>query len=335
MKTGEPVEFVAVILKDSRQWAVADADGRFTIGNVYPGENVISASCLGYVPVEKNITVRGDITGYEIFMDEDNLMLESVVVTAQDNGNSATTSRIVDRTALDHVQMLNVTDIAGLLPGGTTSNPALTSAHRFEIRSGGAAESGNPTFSTAVEVDGVRLSNNASFGDAAGVTTNNIASSNVESVEVISGVASVEYGDMSSGIVKINTRKGVTPYMVTLSTNPRTKQVSLSKGFSLGESRSGASAGVLNTSLEYTRAISSQMSPYSSYDRKQLSLTYSNTFSRGALAQTPLRLSASLTGNLGGYDTKADPDTFLDTYTRQRDNVYRGGVTLGWLLSKP
>ena len=334
-KTGEPVEFVAVILKDSRQWAVADADGRFTIGNVYPGENVISASCLGYVPVEKNITVRGDITGYEIFMDEDNLMLESVVVTAQDNGNSATTSRIVDRTALDHVQMLNVTDIAGLLPGGTTSNPSLTSAHRFEIRSGGAAESGNPTFSTAVEVDGVRLSNNASFGDAAGVTTNNIASSNVESVEVISGVASVEYGDMSSGIVKINTRKGVTPYMVTLSTNPRTKQVSLSKGFSLGESRSGASAGVLNTSLEYTRAISSQMSPYSSYDRKQLSLTYSNTFSRAALAQTPLRLSASLTGNLGGYDTKADPDTFLDTYTRQRDNVYRGGVTLGWLLSKP
>ena len=75
MKTGEPVEFVAVILKDSRQWAVADADGRFTIGNVYPGENVISASCLGYVPVEKNITVRGDITGYEIFMDEDNLVL--------------------------------------------------------------------------------------------------------------------------------------------------------------------------------------------------------------------------------------------------------------------
>ena len=51
-----------------------------------------------------------------------------------------------------------------------------------------------------------------------------------------------------------------------------------------------------------------------------------------ATSTTPraaMRLSASLTGNLGGYDTKADPDTFLDTYTRQRDNVYRGGVTLG------
>lgn len=334
-RTGEPVEFAAVIMKNSQQWAVADSRGNFHIGNVYPGRDVISASCLGFVTAEAEISVSGDIEGYEIYLDEDNLTLESVVVTAQENENSATTSRIIDRTALDHVQMLNVTDISGLLPGGSTSNPSLTSSQRFSIRSGGSSESGNPTFGTAVEVDGVRLSSNASFGDAAGVTTNNIASSNVESVEVISGVASVEYGDMSSGVVKVNTRKGVTPYIVTMSSNPRTKQVSASKGFNLGESRKGASRGVLNSSLEYTRAISNQMSPYTSYDRKQLSLTYSNTFSRGLLAELPLRLSAGFTGNIGGYDTKADPDTFLDTYTRQRDNIYRGNLTLDWLLSKP
>lgn len=334
-KTGEPVGYAAVMLVESQQWAVADGDGNFVIEGVYPGEATVRTSCLGFVTKEEKVNVRADMEKYMVYLAEDNLTLESVVVTAQENTASATTSRTIDRTALEHIQMLNVTDISGLLPGGTTSNPSLTSSQRFSIRSGGSSENGNPTFGTAVEVDGVRLSSNASFGDAAGVTTNNIASSNVESVEVISGVASVEYGDLSSGVVKINTRKGVTPYIVTMSTNPRSKQVSASKGFNLGESARGISSGVLNTSLEYTRAISDLMSPYTSYDRKQLSLTYSNTFSHGAFARTPLRLSASFTGNIGGYDTEADPDMFVDTYTRQRDNVYRGNLTLGWLLSKP
>ena len=90
------------------------------------------------------------------------------------------------------------------LPGGATQSNTLTSEKRFDIRAA-SGESGNSSFGTAVEVDGVRLSNNASYSDIKGVSTNNIASANVESVEVITGVPSVEYGDMGSGVVKINT----------------------------------------------------------------------------------------------------------------------------------
>ena len=67
------------------------------------------------------------------------------------------------------------------------------------------------------------------------MTTNNLSTSNVESIEVISGIPSVEYGDVGSGIVKISTKKGKTPYMVTFSSNPNTKQVSASKGFGIGK----------------------------------------------------------------------------------------------------
>ena len=333
-KNGKPVSFATVVLKVSGQWAVAGEDGTFSIGNIAEGKNLLSVSCLGYVETTEEISFSKDISGHTIRLDEDNLALESVVVTARANENSAATSRTIDRTALDHIQAMNVADISALLPGGVTTNPSLVSEQRFSIRSGGASEAGNPSFGTAVEVDGVRLSNNGSFSGTEGVATNNIASTDIESVEVISGVPSVEYGDINSGIVKINTRKGVTPYMVTMSSNPKTKQVSASKGFSLGTDGRGRTRGVVNANIEYTRAISDLMSPYTSYDRKQLSLTWSNTFSSGIFTDAPLRISASVAGNLGGYDSKADPDAFIGTYTKRSDNMLRGNFTLDWLLGR-
>lgn len=340
--TGKPVEYATVILESTSQWAVADANGKFTINKIQPGRNVVSVSCLGFVTDRKEIIIERNIDNYKVVLAEDNLALDGATVTAKELDNTATTSRYIDKTALEHVQIMNVADVAGLLPGGETMNPDLTAQQQFNIRAGMAgAEIGNSSFGTAVEVDGVRLSNNANFTSIAnntagvkGVNTNNIASSNVESVEVITGVPSVEYGDMTSGVVKINTRKGATPYIITASTNPRTKQISASKGFALGESRKGASKGVINANIEYSKAISDKMSPYTAYDRKQLSLIYSNTFNTGAFADSPLQFSAGVTGNLGGMDSKADPDKFLNTFQTGRDNAVRGNIALNWLLSK-
>lgn len=340
--TGKPVEYATVILESTAQWAVADAEGKFTINKVQEGTTVVNVSCLGFVTDSKEISITRNIENYRVMLKEDNLSLDGASVTAKEKDNNATTSRMIDKTALDHVQVMNVADISGLLPGGVTINPDLTSQQQFNIRGGiTSSEAGNSSFGTAVEVDGVRLSNNASFisdnssnNALKGVNTNNIASSNVESVEVITGVPSVEYGDMNSGVVKINTRKGATPYIVTASTNPRTKQISASKGFNLGETDRGASKGVINANIEYTKAISDKMSPYTAYDRKQLSMTYSNTFNRGAFAETPLQFSAGVTGNLGGKDSKADPDKFMDTFEKGRDNAIRSNLSFNWLLSK-
>ena len=331
--SGEPVEFATVVIEATEQWAVADEKGRFTISNISAGKTVLSTSCLGYVTNTQELTVTKSIDNLKIKLDLDNLALEEAVVTAKENGNSATTARIIDKTALEHVQMMNVSDISSLLPGGATQSNVLTSEKRFDLRAGGASEDGNSSFGTAVEVDGVRLSNNASYSDIKGVPTNNIASANVESVEVITGVPSVEYGDMGSGVVKINTKKGKTPWSVTMSTSPKTKQLSVSKGFGFGVTGKGASMGVLNTSLEYTRSISEPMSPYTSYLRRQMSLTYSNMISTGAFASRPLRYSIGVTGNLGGYDNSADPDKFTDTFSRQRDNSVRANFNANWLLS--
>ena len=336
-KTGEPVEFATVLIKSTEQWSVTDQNGRFSIGGITAAESQVEIASLGYVTLTQTVKFPPGAEETTFRLSEDNLTLESAVVTAQENGNSATTSRTIDKTALEHVQVMNVTDISSLLPGGVTENNNLITQKQFSIRTGSSGENGNASFGTAVEVDGVRLSNNASYSDLSsgsnlkGVSTNSIASSNVESVEVISGVPSVEYGDMSSGVVKINTKKGKTPWQVTLSTSPKTKQASFSKGFGLGKTAGGRAIGILNASAEYTRSVGDQMSPYTSYDRKQLSLTYSNSFG-GA---RPLRFSAGITGNLGGLDNRADPDRLIGTFTIARDNAVRGNVSANWLLSLP
>ncbi len=339
-ETGEPIEFATVVLESSEQWAVADAKGRFLIKNISISKSIVKVECLGYVTWTKELNFTKDITNLKIQLSADNLSLESAVVTAQEDANSATTARTIDKTALEHVQLMNVSDIASLLPGGATSSGSLTSEQQFNIRAGASSESGNSSFGTAVEVDGVRLSNNASYAEAStntsvkGVSTNNIASANVESVEVITGVPSVEYGDMASGVVKINTKKGKTPWMITMSTSPNTKQLSASKGFGLGATASGALLGVLNTSVEYTRSISDPLSPYTAYDRKQLSLTWSNLLNTGALAASPLRITVGVTGNMGGKNSTADPDAVQGTWASVSDNSVRANLSVNWLLSK-
>ena len=317
-----PVTGAVVRIGEDYLWAVSDAEGGFTFRNVQAGKHVMEVSCLGFVNVVMEIDVNKDIEGLDIRLKESSLALDEVVVTTQKAKDGLSTSHNLGRDALNHLQLSNMTDVAALLPGGKTINPDLTSENQFSLREGGS-NAGNSAFGTAVEVDGVRLGNNASFGDMGGVDTRSVAVENIESIEVITGVPSAEYGDLSSGMVKINTRKGRTPVNLTFSVNPRTYQTSVSKGIDLQENN-----GVLNLSAEWARAVKKLISPYESYTRSGLTLSYSNTFAK------VLRFEAGFTGNIGGMDSKDDPDAFTGEYEKERDNVFRGNTSLTWLLNK-
>ena len=317
-----PVIGAVVRIGDDYLWAVADAEGEFSFENVQQGKYDLEASCLGYMSITVEIDVNKDIEGLEIRLYENSLALDEVVVTAQKAKDGLGTTHSLGRDALNHLQLSNMTDVAALLPGGKTVNPDLTSENTFSIRDGGLAN-GNASFGTAVEVDGVRIGNNASFGEMQGIDTRSVTVENIESIEVITGVPSAEYGDLGSGIVKINTRKGRTPVNLTFSVNPRTYQTSVSKGINLKEDN-----GVLNISAEWARAVSRLVSPYESYTRTGITAGYSNTFAK------VLRFEAGLTGNIGGMNSKDDPDAFTGEYEKERANAFRGNASLTWLLNR-
>lgn len=321
-KTGEPVIGAAVNVEDTGIWAISDENGKFFLPDIRPGDYAVQFSCLGFVDKRLSFVVKKDIPNLTIKLDQNTLALNSVVVTAERDKEGMNTSLKFGANALNHLQMSNVTDISALLPGGKTVNPDLTKDNAVSLRSGGLA-AGNAAFGTALEVDGVRVGNNASFGSMSGTGTRNISTENVQSIEVITGVPSAEYGDLNSGMVRINTRKGLTPWNITFAVNPRTYQASASKGIDLMKNR-----GVLNVSAEWTRATQKLSSPYTSYIRRGFSASYSNTF------KNVLKFEVGTTGNIGGMNAKNDPDAYKGTWSKVRDNVLRANTSLTWLLRK-
>ena len=321
----QPIGFATILMKENGFWAITDEKGEFSIKNVPVGKATLTIQCLGYATRHLTLDILRDIPRLRITLRQENLRLDEVTVTAQRKHNEATTSYTIDRTALDQQQMLNVSDLATLLPGGKTVNATLMSDTRMALRSG-TQEQGNASFGTAIEVDGMRLDNNAAAGETAGASTRTVSSSNIESVEIVTGIASVEYGDLSNGVVKVNTRKGKSPFIVEGKLNQHTQQIALNKGFDLG-----ARNGVLNASLEHARSFSNIASPHTAYQRNIVSLNYMNIFMRQT---TPLTLNIGLTGNIGGYNAESDPDNELDNYSKARDNAFRGHAELNWLLNK-
>lgn len=321
-KTGFPLPGASVVVKGTYLWAVSNQNGDFTIQNVQTGNYQIEVSYLGYVPTTITVDVRKNIKGLKIQLKENTLALDDVVVTAQAPKSELNTTLNIGSNALEHLQISNVSDIVSLLPGGKTSVPDLTTNNVFSLRDGGSSV-GNAAFGTAVAVDGVQMSNNASFGSMSGIDTRSIAVANIESVEVMMGVPSAEYGDLNSGMVNVRTKKGKTPWEILMAVNPRTQQLSFSKGIDLGENK-----GTVNISGEWTKATRKLSSPYTSYTRRGFSATYRNTFLNA------LQFDFGLTGNIGGMNTEDDPDAYTGEYTKVRDNVFKVNTGLTWQLNR-
>ena len=271
-RTGSPLPGASILIKGTYLWAVSDQKGEFTIQGIQEGKYQLEVSFLGYVPATVPVNVNNSIKGLKIQLKENTLALNDVIVTAQAPKTELNTTLNIGSNALEHLQISNVSDISALLPGGKTKVPDLTSNNIFSLRDGGSS-AGNAAFGTAIEVDGVRIGNNSSFGNMTGIDTRSISVADIESVEVITGVPSAEYGDLNSGMVKIHTKKGKTPWNVLLSINPRTEQVSFSKGLDLGNDK-----GIVNISGEWIKATQKLNSPYTSYTRRGFSAGYSNTF---------------------------------------------------------
>ena len=317
---GEPVPGAVVRLDENYLWALTDAKGAFVLEKVEAGEYRMETSLMGYASDVRTLKVNQALEGLVIVLQEQSLALDEVVVTAEQSKENLNTTRRIERTALEHLQVSGLSNIAALMPGGKTANPDLTAAAELTVRGGGSA-AGNAAFGTAVEVNGVRMGDNAAFGGLAGVDTRSLQVENIESVEVVSGVPSAEYGDLGSGMVRVTTRKGRTPVLATFSVNPRTYDVSVSKGIAIGE-------GVLNVSGQWTHATQKLTSPYTSYTRRGFTAEYSRTFAR------VLRLEAGLSGNIGGMDSKDDPDAFSEEYAKARDNLLTPHFKLTWMLNR-
>lgn len=144
---------------------------------------------------------------------------------------------------------------------------------------------------------------NAGFGS----DLRQISTQNIEEIEIVQGIPDAKYGDLTSGLIKIKTKAGVTPFKAALSFRDGTTQISTSKGFKVSDK-----LGFLNISTSYLNAKEDPKDVLNEYNRIHINTDWSlfknnikNTFS--------VNLMSSLD------DGRQDPDDIQETYIENEE----------------
>ena len=194
---------------------VTDIDGKALFQKVPTGVFTLKVSYVGYETYTRTLKVDKDLT-VNVQLVPTSLALKEVVVTAKQNASGASTSSIIGRQAIDHLQASSLADVMQLIPGMQMGNVDMTQKANLQLRT--LRNNNTSAFGSSIVVDGVPISNNGQvtqgqFSSTAftGTDLRQIAADNIDNVEVIRGIPSAEYGDLTSGLVVVHSKMGVTP----------------------------------------------------------------------------------------------------------------------------
>ena len=334
--TKEAIIMATAHLQPSGAVAVTNMDGIATIKNVEAGTYTINISYVGYQPVSTTVKVARDMK-LSFQMAPTTLALQEVNVVAKQNAAGKSTSSIIGRQAIDHLQATSLADIMQLLPGAVMGNIDLTSTQntRLQIRQASQnAYNSTSAFGSSVIIDGVPMSNNGNltqgdFSNTAltGTDMRNISADDIEEVEVVRGIPSAEYGDLTSGMVVVHSKIGVTPWQMKGKVNPGLMNYSLGKGLRMDK------YGVLNFNIDYAQAWGDPRKKTNSFDRYNFSLGYGFDINKRWHTDTKLRYNYSKTWS------GQDPDAIQDGTESKDKNItfsltHNGKIRLDKLFSR-
>lgn len=329
-QTQDPLESATLQLYSEKGvffGTTTDVKGIFRV-KIPTGKYRVTVSYIGYNSLTRNIElVRNDSVTYHLALSTENL--DEVIVTATEAKGSSSTTKI-DREAMQHRQPTSFGDLLSLLPGGMSAVPAIGSASLIILRQAGTAgeDYDISSLGTAFLVDGHRLATDANMQKVVqisgsstdshsalefanrGIDMRSLSTDQIESVEIVRGLASVEYGDLTSGLVKINRKKGFTPWEARFKADQYGKLFALGKGIEFKNRRLSLNAG-----LDYTDARPDPRDAFSSYKRLTASIRLNKQWDI-----TGYRLSWSMTGDYTGSfdDRKSDPEI-----TKQKEDRYK------------
>lgn len=316
-----PIAYALIKLIETERWTTTNKEGQFQFDIPKLTQFTLEVQCLGEQYFRKTYRTEEQLnTPIIIELLAQSYAMEEITVIAQ-QGQGISTTAIIDNAAIQHVQPTTLGDVMQLLPGGLIENPDLSEKQTISIRE--VNTDANSASGTAIIVDGAPMSNsadyqtysttllktegrsvqnptNSSAGD--GIDLRQIATDNIASIEVIRGIPSVQYGNLTSGAVIVKTKSGYTPYKVKIKSDPRLKQVYVGKGIQLNK------GAAMNANIEYTNAYNDLRSKYEGFNRLSGQVAYSRTF-------RPNDNPFSFNSKLSFYSTldheKTDPDALV------------------------
>ena len=316
--TQEPMIGATITIGGSKEVAaVTDIDGRFTV--LVPDGESVTIAYIGYK------TLVDEAHDGVFLIESQTNALNEVVVTAQES-QKLSTSSVIGRQAMDHLQPSSFGDMIELIPGGRAQDPHLTSPNTISLREAGGGDTNYATSSlgTSFMIDGAPISTNANLQYVSGGTDNeslkrdftnqgvdmrSISTDDIEKIEIVRGIPSVEYGDLTSGLVKIERKRGGNNVVARLKADMGSYLFYIGKGFEWQPRKLS-----LNISADYLDSRIDPRNTLENYKRFTLSTRLHKAWN-GNRFNTTLAVNVDYTGSFD--NDKTDPDLnegAIDTY---------------------
>lgn len=310
---------------------ISDTTGRFSISRLPFGVYRVNIQSQFYTAGTKLVHLRKDHQ-VDIVIERVTTVLNEVYITASES-KGMTSASVIDRKAMQHLQPSSFTDLLELLPGGRAKDPNLTQMNQVRLREVGTVSSAYDITSlgTAFTIDGAPINTSATLmstsgyslsspGDSRsplnkGVDMRAISTDQIEKVEVTRGIPSVEYGDLTSGLIQITRKKGATPYTARIKSDGFSKLFFLGKGFYIPARRLS-----VNVDIGYLDSKVDPRNNFETYQRINGSLRLEKTWENSRRVR---RWSTNLDYSANIDNERVDPDNGfapVDKYVARTNN---------------
>lgn len=240
-----------LVIKELQIGSQSDSKGFYSIKNIKSGNYILEATFMGYRKFAKRVQIKaGTLLEINIIMIPTTFQIGGIEVygTSELLPKDVSTKTVITSGEIEHFQASSIKDVLDLVPGVQKSdNPGLGKTTQMSIR--GNENDPLSAFGTSIIIDGAPVSNNANLqfyqlqdgttgvsNMGAGVDLRSIPADNIESIEVITGLPSVRYGEFTEGIINVHTKLGPIPSKLQIKNNPVLTEGSFGGGILVGES---------------------------------------------------------------------------------------------------
>lgn len=258
--TEQTVSGATVTIEGTDRTALTDSLGRYTLRDVPPGPAIVIVKRLGFAPSRMPVIIASSgAQTLDLVVAVSALQLDQLIVTADRVGRARGelgSASVIDRNAIANQIAASLQGVLELVPGVVLQPPGLDAAAQFSLRSlaqtgtGGAGAIAGPSAAdiassgTLIVLDGIPLSNNANLqgvgarGEIApaastaggGIDLRRIPAATLERVEVIRGIPSARWGDLTQGAIIVDTRASAAAPEFAGRFDPRTVEGNLVGG---------------------------------------------------------------------------------------------------------
>lgn len=331
--------------KDAVAAGSCNSAGECLLQKIPTGTYQLRISFVGYKTYMDTLYIKNN-TIREVLLSPDLVLMKEVIVTARES-HGITSSSIIDRKAMEHLQPSSFSDLLELLPGGRSSDPALTQVNRIRLREAGDGVSSSDydvsSQGIAFLINGTPINTGADMFYVSGasdvdsrkhstvgrgVDMRSISTDGIEQVEIIRGIPSVEYGNLTSGIVQIKRKTGGNRLNARFKADESSKLVYLGKGFEFQKRNI-----MLNADLDWLSAKADPRDNLENYKRLTLSLRMEKTWNTGT-GELVYNTNADYSGSFNTEEIDPDINHHKEDSYKSRVNRWTWINNLYWQPGK-